>query len=103
MTFNKCQILGRAEDNDPCAIKVVGNYCMDRMILFDRCVFYNFSENHSTVPDYVIRDGCNTTHDILLKDCTRMGYDAWTNNATHCFISSGTTQTAAGGVAVAAA
>jgi len=103
MEFRNCRIEGRAEDNDPCAVKIEAANCVDRLMLFDRCVFYNFSENHGTAPDYVIRDACNTTHDILLKDCTRVGFDAWTNLAAHCFISSGTTQTTAGGVAVAAA
>ena len=85
MIFRRCKILSRAEDNDPCAVKIVTSNCLDRMLLFDDCVFYNYSVNHGTLPDYVIRDACSTTHDIILKNTVHHGYDAWTNNATHCF------------------
>jgi len=87
MTYKGCRILTWAEDTDPAALKIVADYCADRMILFDDCTFYNFKENHSsTEPAYVVRDGCNTTHDILFKNSVHHGYTAWTNNQTHSFV-----------------
>jgi hypothetical protein len=82
----RCKINSRAADVDPCAILASANYCLDRQLLIEDCVFYNFVLNHTaTKPAYVIRDGCNTTHDIILKNSVHHGFTAWTNNVTHCF------------------
>ena len=86
MTFTKCRISGRAENVDPCMVKIVAAYCIDKMLLFDDCMFYNFRESHdSTMSAYVVRDGCNTTHDIVMKNSGQHGHTAWTNENTHCF------------------
>jgi len=87
MQFRNTQFMSWAEDTDPCAILVAGNYAADRLLLFEGCTFYNFRENHNTtMPAYVVRDACNTTHDIVFKNSAHHGFTAWTNNQTHCFV-----------------
>lgn len=101
MVFQECSFEQRAEDTNPAAFLIAANYCLDRMLLLDNCVFYNFSNNHGIEPAYVIRDGCNTTHDIVLKNCAHQGFTAWTDNATHCFNATSAANTS-GGEATAA-
>ena len=86
MQFLDTQFMNWMEDADPSAILIKANYGADRLMLFEGCTFYNFITNHgATGPAYVIRDNCTTTHDILLKRCARLGFDAWTSDQTYCF------------------
>ena len=102
MQFRDCQFMSWMEDADPCAVLMAANYSADRLMLFEGCTFYNFKENHAgTTPSYVFRDGCATTHDILLKRCARLGFTAWTDDQVFCF-SADSIGAADGGQATAA-
>ena len=101
MQFRDCQFMSWMEDVDPCAVLMNGNYSVDRLLLFEGCTFYNFVENHgATIPAYVFRDGCATTHDVILKRCSRLGFTAWTNTQTFVFSSDAKGETD-GGEAIA--
>lgn len=78
----RCETSGSA---NPKLIHLAGNYAVDRMLLFDDCIFYNFYENLAAMPDYCIYDECATTHTILLKNPAMYGFDAWANTTTYVF------------------
>lgn len=86
--FRNCTFEMRCETSgstDPKLIHLADDYAVDRYLLFDNCFFYNFWENMGGAPDYVIVDACATTHSIVLKNSTQMGFDNWCDVATYCF------------------
>jgi hypothetical protein len=87
--FRKCKFEMRCETSgstDPKLIHLANaSYSLDRQLMLIDCDFYNFWENHAGLLDYAIVDACTTTHDIILKNCSMRGIDAWCNVATHCF------------------
>jgi len=102
--FTGCEILSISQNANPCGMLFVEAAASDRLVLLKDCVFYNFNENHgATQPSYAIRHvaGSPTTHDVLLKDCARLGYGAWCNNNTFVF-ATGPKGATDGGEAVAA-
>jgi hypothetical protein len=65
-------------------IQISGNGAVDRELLFDRCFFYNFSQNFGTTATNVFRDSCATTHQIVLNGCyANKGFTNWTDAATY--------------------
>ncbi len=75
-----CQTLGA----DVALVKLnAAGYSNDRYMLFDECFFYNFWEGLADKMNYAIVDGCNTTHNIVLKRCTGSGIEFWSNVATY--------------------
>lgn len=50
---------------------------LDRMWLFDDCIFYNFYQSSATKMNQVFDDNCTTTHHIILKKSSAIGYDEW--------------------------
>jgi hypothetical protein len=102
--FRRCTFEMRCETNTtvPKLIHLAGNNAVDRYLLFDDCFFYNFWLNLSGKPPIAIHDECGTTHVIMLKNCSQIGFDAWCNTATYCFTTSPVGDTN-GGEAVAVA
>jgi hypothetical protein len=86
--FKNCTFEMRCEttgSSNPKLIHLAANYAVDRMLLFDDCIFYSFWENMGGNVDYAIVDACTTTHSIVLKNCAMAGIDAWCNVSTYCF------------------
>jgi hypothetical protein len=89
--FINCSLQMRCETTGDATVGLVilgGNSAIDRYMLFDNCLLYNFWTNHGGKVDYAIIDGCGTTHDIILKDTPWIGIDAACNVTTHCFATS---------------
>jgi hypothetical protein len=86
MHFKDCTLSTRIQTATADSVGLVylaANYAVDRELLFDGCVFYNFVENLGTGPTYVFRDSCGTTHQIVLKGCAaNKGFTSWTDAAT---------------------
>jgi len=78
--FRDCKILSRAETVGIPMIHLSANYCADRFMLFDNCLFYNFWEGYVDKLDQCFDDDCQTTHTIVLKDCVGVGFDEWQDN-----------------------
>jgi len=86
--FNDCHFEMRCEtsgSSNPSLIHLAGSQSIDRLMHFNRCTFYNFADNLSVIPDYVIVDDQSSTHMSLLQDCAMYGFDYWCNVATYCF------------------
>jgi hypothetical protein len=87
MHFKNCTFSTRIQTATADSVGLVylsANYAADRELLFDGCIFYNFTENLGTGPTYVFRDSCGTTHQIVLKNCVaNKGFTSWTDAATY--------------------
>jgi len=59
-------------------------YAIDRYLLLDGCFVYNFWTSHGGKVDYaiVVASGSPTTHDIIIKRTTFVGFDFIANDAT---------------------
>jgi len=83
--FKRCFIQGRAETAGCYAVKVSGNACVDRHILWEDCVFYNFWENLANTLLTVFSDDCGSTHLHMLTGKTaQYGFTAW-GETTYAF------------------
>ena len=91
----RCETTGSA---NPKLIHLAGNYCIDRYLLFKNCLFYNFWINHVGKMDYAIVDADGATHDIVIKNCTAIGIDFWSNVATHTWVDNACTTSGQGGL-----
>lgn len=86
--FRHCTLEMRCEtsgSSDPKLVHLAADYAVDRMLLFDNCVFYSMWENMGGKVDYAIVDDCATTHSIVLRQSTMVGIDFWCNVNTYCF------------------
>jgi hypothetical protein len=85
--FRRCTFEMRCETSGSANPQLIDveQAAVDRMLLFDNCVFYAFWENLAGKMDYAIVDGCTTTHMIVLRQSTMAGIDFWCNVATYCF------------------
>jgi len=87
-TFRHCTFEMRCEtgsSSNPKLIHLAQNNAVDRLLLFDKCDFYNFYINLGGLASYVIVDGCGTTHLIGLKNCFMYGFTYWSDVAKYCF------------------
>ena len=79
-TFNRCKFLSRAATAGvPMVIQTKQN-SIDKVWLFDNCVFSNYWVNWADQCNYVFHHligGGPATVQVLLKDCIARGYDAW--------------------------
>ncbi len=78
--FRRCRFLSWAETASVSAVYIPiqgAKPPLDRMWFFDQCTFYNFWTSAATKITEVITDACTTTHHIVLKGCTAVGYDQW--------------------------
>ena len=89
--FRRCTFEMRNETNTTASMLIHlanADYSVDRYLLFDDCFFYNFWANQGGKPPAVIVDACTTTHEILIKNCSQYGFDAWVDDTTFTFTSS---------------
>lgn len=87
--FKKCRFLQTSETAAVSAVQLgaaaAAAECAERYMLFENCLFYNFSVNLLQILTQVFTDNCTTTHMILLKNSAQYGWGKWTNSGTYVF------------------
>lgn len=79
-TFRRCKFLSWAEVVTSVMVWIPLN-SIDRIWLFDECVFYNYFSGAATKCNQVFLDEDTFyTHQIVLKDCVAAGYDEWSDS-----------------------
>ena len=80
-TFRRCKFNSWAETNTIAMVYLAaaGTAKLDRLWLFEQCVFYNFYTNSATKMNQVFDDNEDHSHHIVLKGCTAIGYTEWQN------------------------
>ncbi len=59
------------------AVRLPGNYCINKQWIWDDCHFYNYDDNNTTQLAHVFWEAIMSTHSILLHNCTMQGFDKW--------------------------
>lgn len=100
--FRNCYIISFSDTAGKLAVKVADTTAIDRFLIFDNCIFYNFSTNHSQTLTAAFSVPASTqTHDIILKDCMAVGYAEWeANDRGQMFMNMDTPTAEDGGIAV---
>lgn len=77
--FRRCKVLSRSTDADMSAFMFSANYCRDRLLEIDDCVFYNYYAGDGfTKLTEVINDDCTTDHANLIRaNSTNFGWTNW--------------------------
>jgi hypothetical protein len=85
--FKDCFISGWTETAGISIVYQVGNYAVDRYVLWEDCTFYNFYTNLGAILTAgVFNDTCGTTHMNLLTGRTcQYGWNVWGNNDGYMF------------------
>lgn len=78
--FRRCDFLSRSDDSAVAMVALPANTCISHSWLFEDCMFYNFSMNHTASLGYIFYDNCGSTFDIILKNSVHRGADTWANN-----------------------
>ena len=78
--FRRCLFLAKIETAASVYMVSMGSASggrMDRTWLFDKCHFSNFWTNFADQLDVCFSDGCSSTKNLMLRDCTSQGIDKW--------------------------
>jgi hypothetical protein len=85
--FKRNIIAGWSETAAASAVFQVGNWSADRYILWDDCIFYNFSVNTANILTQVFTDTSGSTHmNLLVGKTAQYGWSKWTNLGTRTFV-----------------
>lgn len=101
ITFDHCVIEGWCQTASVATVDFSANYCIDRYVLFDNCLFYNYYVNNAGTATEVFDNGCGTTFNVLLKDCMQQGHAAWNTTGLNYFYGNSAAAGATGGLATA--
>lgn len=82
--FNSCIFAMRSETTGAnCSGFLIQETSIDRALLFNNCLFYNFSVNWGAIPDFLINDDQTTTHTVLFYGgCCMSGFDTMGDSTT---------------------
>jgi len=81
-----CRVMTTSETAAVSAINLAGNYAIDRYLLLENTLFYNFSVNLAHILTQVVTDSQGTTHTILTTGSTaQYGWGKWSSNAAYLF------------------
>ena len=83
--FRRCSFLSASETATVAMVALPANTCLDRVWIFDKCHFDNFSVNAAVTLNQVFYDVCGTTHTIQLNGCTATGFTEWETSAGRVF------------------
>src|SRR3990167_774984 len=82
-TFKRCHILSQSDTNTRGAVLIDG---MDRWVIFDDCLFENFSVNWATAITNAFSITVATTHYVILRGaCQFVGYTGIADTLTHIY------------------
>lgn len=80
--FRDCYFQLRSETSTVGLVRFAAKACVGRDLIFERCLFTNFYSNYAaelaTVFVYEAGQAVHTTN-IVLVDCTAMGFNKWQN------------------------
>ena len=99
--FYKCLFESQSETAEVPMVRFAHMNCLDRLHTFERCTFYNFSNNWTNTCKEVFMYQGVVTNCIQLKDCVCIGYDEWqTLDYGTMFQSNMPVATTGGGIAI---
>ena len=75
--FLNCLFESQSETAEVPMVRFAHVNAIDRMHMFENCVFYNFSTNWTNTCKEVFQYQGVVTNCICLKDCMAIGYDEW--------------------------
>jgi hypothetical protein len=76
--FDNCYIISACETAAKPMVAFVDASALDRYLIFDNCLFYNFYTNHGgTLNECFTVPASASTHDIILKNCAAVGIAEW--------------------------
>jgi len=79
--FRSCFFRSACETAAIGMVKFADTAALDRSLLFDNCIFYNFWTNHVDKLNEVFTIPASAqTHDIILQNCAAVGFDQWAAN-----------------------
>jgi len=84
--FKGCRIMTTSETAAVSAVVAAAGASLDRYMLFEDTLFYNFSVNLASILTQTITDNVATTNMFLLTGKTaQYGWGKWANAGTHVF------------------
>ena len=101
--FYGCEIISNSVTAGKGAINLSGASAINTHHIFENCAFTNYAPNSAAtaLTTVIIGTGPASGH-ILLRNCWQSGWAAWDATTDRVYVAGGTTENAAGGLAVAA-